>query len=103
MLRLVDGLVRVQRVEELAVMEIHRPERANAMSFELVRELLFERARLSARAELRGLVITGSGGAFSSGADISEDMNPELALAGMRSYTELFELVTTFPRPTVAS
>jgi enoyl-CoA hydratase len=103
MLRPVGGLVRVRRAGGVAVVELHHPERRNAMSLELVRRLCSELASLAAASDVEALVITGAGGVFSSGADLSEDLGPGIPAARMRLYTEIFERVTAFPRPTVAA
>ncbi len=59
---------------ELGILKItvDRPEKKNAMSLAMWREMgrLFVEA--GANAEVRGIVLTGSGGNFCTGADISE-------------------------------
>lgn len=58
---------------------LNRPERKNALTLGMARELTALVAEVEGRADDRVLVITGAGGAFSSGADLSD---PELAAAG---------------------
>jgi enoyl-CoA hydratase/carnithine racemase len=56
----------------VAVVTINRPKRRNALTFAMWRELgnIFD--RLARQPELRAIILTGAGGAFSAGADISE-------------------------------
>ena len=56
---------------------LNRPDRKNAINAQLWMELA-DALRAAARDDLRALVITGAGGAFCSGADIStpEDIHP---------------------------
>jgi 2-(1,2-epoxy-1,2-dihydrophenyl)acetyl-CoA isomerase len=93
-----DGAVRT--------IAINRPERRNALSFEtlvLLREPITE-AR--ARTELRAMILTGRGGAFSSGADVREWA--EKKASGERGgdwvgeALQLMQDVFEFPKPTIA-
>jgi enoyl-CoA hydratase/carnithine racemase len=61
---------------------LNRPDRKNAINPQLWIELA-DALRAAARDDLRALVITGAGGAFCSGADIStpEDIHPRHKLA----------------------
>ena len=57
---------------EIGTLTINRPESLNAMSPELISELTEAAAWLADVAQLRGLVVTGSGErAFSSGGDVN--------------------------------
>ena len=58
---------------------LNRPERKNALTLGMVAELTALVAEVEGRTEDRVLVITGAGGAFCSGADLSD---PETAAAG---------------------
>lgn len=49
------------------------------------------------------VVITGGIGAFSSGADISEQLDAVGADRRMRLFCHLYELATTYPNPVVAA
>ncbi len=52
MLRFVSGLVRIRRDGGVEVVELHYPERRNAMSSELVRRLCSELASLGAATDV---------------------------------------------------
>ncbi|MFT5510046.1 MAG: enoyl-CoA hydratase/carnithine racemase, partial [Hyphomicrobiaceae bacterium] len=56
----------------VAVVTLNRPKRRNAMSLAMWQELgrIFE--RLGEEREVRAIILTGAGGGFCAGADISE-------------------------------
>ena len=56
----------------VATVTLNRPERLNALSLEMRKRLVSEMARLDADEEIRCVVLTGNGRAFSSGADLKE-------------------------------
>jgi enoyl-CoA hydratase/carnithine racemase len=103
MLPSVEELVRSRRIAGIAVVEMHRPERLHAMNTALLEALI---ARLRAEAadpSVAAVVVMGSGGCFSSGADVTEDIDRDGARARMGLFAILYELVATYPRPTVAA
>jgi 2-(1,2-epoxy-1,2-dihydrophenyl)acetyl-CoA isomerase len=80
---------------------LNRPDRKNAINAQLWEELA-DALRAAARdTELRALVITGAGGAFCSGADIStgEDIHPRHKL---RRLTEVALALHELTVPTIA-
>jgi 2-(1,2-epoxy-1,2-dihydrophenyl)acetyl-CoA isomerase len=85
---------------------INRPERRNALNFNTL--VLMREAIASARAStaLRALVITGRGGAFSSGADVREwaeqKATGERAGDWVGEAIQLIQDVYDFPKPTIA-
>jgi 2-(1,2-epoxy-1,2-dihydrophenyl)acetyl-CoA isomerase len=56
---------------EIGTLTLNRPEVLNAMSPELIGELVAVAAWLADRAPLRALVVTGAGRAFSAGGDVN--------------------------------
>jgi enoyl-CoA hydratase/carnithine racemase len=84
---------------------LDRPERRNALSLALMREMLVALDRVAADPATRVLVIRGNGPAFSAGHDLAEIE----ATRGNDEYDELFatcvELMTrlhTIPQPVIA-
>jgi 2-(1,2-epoxy-1,2-dihydrophenyl)acetyl-CoA isomerase len=55
---------------EIGTLTLDRPDALNAMSPEMIFELTVAAAWFADRAPLRGLIITGSGRAFSAGGDV---------------------------------
>ena len=56
---------------EIGTLTLERPESLNAMSPEMLGELVLASGWLADRATLRALIVTGSGRAFSAGGDVN--------------------------------
>ena len=56
---------------EIGTLTLDRPNVLNAMSPELIAELVTAAAWLADRAPLRALIVTGEGRAFSAGGDVN--------------------------------
>jgi enoyl-CoA hydratase/carnithine racemase len=56
---------------EIGTLTLDRPDSLNAMSPEMIGELVLAAGWLADRAPLRGLIVTGAGRAFSSGGDVN--------------------------------
>lgn len=63
--------IRYSVTNGVALVEFNRPEKRNALDFEMVRELRGAMARASADREVRVIVLTGTGDAFCVGYDAS--------------------------------
>src|SRR5512139_4110601 len=66
---------------EIAVLTVNRPEKLNALSYELVEELHATLAQIGANNDCRVVVLTGSGRGFCSGLDLTAP-NPDKAGEG---------------------
>jgi enoyl-CoA hydratase len=67
-----DSLVLVERDGAIAVVLLNRPDQLNALSDELMEELVSALAELDRDEGVRAIVLGGSGRAFAAGADIGE-------------------------------
>src|SRR5438132_11394088 len=93
----------------IATITLNRPERLNAITFEVYRELTDLFATLREEKEVRVLVITGAGRAFCSGGDV-RDIIGELQgsdAEGLMDFTrltcELIHNMRALPKPIIAS
>jgi enoyl-CoA hydratase/carnithine racemase len=97
-------LVRTRRVGEVAVLTLDRPDKLNALSSALERDLA---AALEADSvtTAAAVVLEGAGRAFSAGADVNEmrDQSVEAILGYYRATGELYERVASLRQPTVAA
>lgn len=90
------------------VLVLNDPERRNPLS-EPLADALFSELEAAARdPEVRALVLTGAGKAFSAGVDLEflkrvRSQTAEANLAHSRRLAELFLRVYTFPKPVVAA
>jgi enoyl-CoA hydratase/carnithine racemase len=96
-------IVRLRRFEDVAVVEMNRPERRNALDSSMLKELTGALEELRQDSTVNAVVITGAGGSFSSGADTSEELDPPGANLRMRMFSQLYEVVSDYPKPTVAA
>ena len=95
--------------EGIATITLNRPERLNALTFEVYRELSDTFAALRNEPDARVIVITGAGRAFCSGGDV-HDIIAELFsrdMEGLLEFTrmtcELIHNIRALPKPVVAS
>ncbi|HXE91087.1 MAG TPA: enoyl-CoA hydratase-related protein [Terriglobales bacterium] len=93
----------------IATLTLNRPEKRNAISFELIDDLTaaLEAARQSAS---QVLVLTGAGQAFCSGMDLeslktlsAEGRSFEENLKDSETMARLFRSIYDFPKPTIAA
>lgn len=91
----------------LAIVTLNRPERRNAMSLAMWRRLgeLFH--GFGRDQELRAVIMTGAGGHFCAGADISEfdkvRSTAELGKEYERAVDDCQGAIVALPRPTIAA
>ena len=93
----------------IATITLNRPERLNALTFEVYRELTDTFAALSDEKDVRVVVITGSGRAFCSGGDVRDIIGELFArnMEGLLEFTrmtcELIRNMRALPKPIIAS
>jgi enoyl-CoA hydratase len=100
--------IRLARHANVLHIELHRPERLNALSKQTLRELNACFDALEQDASVRAVVISGAGKGFSSGFDLKEQM--ERRPSGPEVWREILDLdfrtIMRFwhcPKPTVAA
>lgn len=93
----------------IATITLNRPERLNALTFEVYRELTDTFAALRDERDVRVVVITGAGRAFCSGGDVHDiigelfSRNMEGLLEFTRMTCELIQNIRALPKPVIAS
>ena len=94
-----------EKKENIGILTINRPEKLNAISNELTKELGKFLEDLANDEEIRVLIITGAGEkAFVAGADISELANRDARLGRKvsRERQEVFSLIENLHIPVIA-
>jgi len=91
----------------VATVTLNRPEKRNAISFELIDDLLRALHEV-ATSEARVLILTGAGKAFCSGMDLENlkallGHSPEQNLKTSRTMVQLFRSLYEFPKVTIAA
>lgn len=98
-----------QDEQGVATITLNRPERLNALTFEVYRELTDTFAALREEQPVRVVVITGAGRAFCSGGDVHDiigelfDRNMEGLLEFTRMTCELVNNIRVLSKPVIAS
>lgn len=93
----------------VATITLNRPERLNALTFEVYRELAGTFAALQDDSEARVVVITGAGRAFCSGGDVHDIIGELFSrdMEGLLEFTrmtcELVENIRNLRKPVIAS
>jgi len=91
----------------VATLTLNRPEKRNAISFELIADLLWALDEV-ASSEAIVLIMTGAGKAFCSGLDLENlkallGKTPEQNLEDSRTMVRLFRSLYEFPKVTIAA
>lgn len=93
----------------VATITLNRPERLNALTFEVYRELTDTFAALKDERDVRAVVIAGAGRAFCSGGDVHDIIGELFSrdMAGLLAFTrmtcELIANIRALPKPVIAS
>ncbi len=88
----------------IAVVTLNRPQRRNALSLELMQELIGCLDEVGRNREIRAVILAAAGKVFCSGHDLSEmqgrDINEYRRIFDV--CTELMQKVQTIPQPVIA-
>jgi len=98
------SLIKIVREAPIATVQLDRPEVLNALSEELMDELVAALEALDDDAEIRCIVLTGSEKAFAAGADIKQsfvEATPASMLA--QDLTTRWERVRRIRKPIIAA
>lgn len=105
-----EPLVKIQLHEHTATLTLNRPEKRNALSRALMKELHQALDDVHQERKVRGVIITGAGEAFCAGMDLAEMLavsqqedRHEQWRADSIVYHELTEAMLRFPKPLMAA
>ena len=102
-------LYAVDEATGVATITLNRPDRLNALTFEVYAELRDTFAALDTEAGVRAIVLTGSGRGFCSGGDVEEIIGAlfDRDFGGLREFTrmtcDLVRNIRTCRRPVIAA
>jgi enoyl-CoA hydratase/carnithine racemase len=91
--------VSIERKDHVAILSFNRPEKLNAINLQVKREISQALGELEADDQVRVIIMTGAGRAFSSGYDINA---PESELEEFMGLAEEEKLVS-LDKPTIAA
>lgn len=94
----------LSREDHVAVVTLNRPERRNALSLELMQELIRSFDEIAADRDLRAVILAAAGKVFCSGHDLSE-----MTGRNINEYRNIFDVCTrlmeriqSIPQPVIA-
>jgi 2-(1,2-epoxy-1,2-dihydrophenyl)acetyl-CoA isomerase len=93
----------------VATITLSRPDKLNALTAAMHADLRDALDRCEADEDVRVVMLTGEGRAFSSGADLSEELprdahgQVDLGSALARDYNPLVRRLAAYPKPTIAA
>jgi methylglutaconyl-CoA hydratase len=99
--------LRLTTDHSIATITLNRPDKRNAISYELIEDLLAALEEVAHSGALV-LILTGAGKAFCSGMDLENlkallGRSPEQSLMDSQTMARLFRALYEFPKPTIAA
>lgn len=103
--------VRLEKNQGIATVTLNRPEKRNAMSFALLRELVHAANLIKKDRSIRCVILTGEAQVFSAGIDLADLNNPknrayaawELIKPGQSLFQKAFLVWQQLPVPVIAA
>ena len=87
----------------IALLRLERPRARNAIDTQMLEELLGHLAAAREDEAVRVLVISSADHlGLSAGADVREKLDSEAHVARMQLFSDLYDTVVAFPKPTIA-
>jgi methylglutaconyl-CoA hydratase len=91
----------------VATLTLNRPAKLNAISAQMIEEILSALAEIDSSAALV-MILTGEGNAFCSGMDLDDlkamaQQSPERQLEDSRRMAQLYRQIWSFSKPTIAA
>jgi enoyl-CoA hydratase/carnithine racemase len=94
----------VERDGDVAVISLNRPEKRNALSLQMMRELDDALAEIGSDAQVRVVILRGEGAAFSAGHDLRElvDRDADAYRTIFEACVALMARIVATPQPVIA-
>ena len=105
------ALLKIEKNHGIATVSLNRPEKRNAMSFALLKELVQTAKKIKSDKSIRCVILTGEANVFSAGIDLSDLNNPkntayaawELIKPGQSLFQKAFLIWQELPVPVIAA
>ena len=105
------ALLRIENKNGIATVSLNRPDKRNAMSFDLLRELVKTAEKIKKDRSIRCVILTGEAQVFSAGIDLADLNNPknrayaawELIKPGQSLFQKAFLVWQNLPVPVIAA
>jgi enoyl-CoA hydratase/carnithine racemase len=103
------GNVNLTRKDHLGIVTMNRPEKMNALSPELMEDLVKALGEVAEDDSVRAVIITGAGRSFSAGGDVKKDILPlrDKSPTEFNTYIEqavlMYKLTIEMEKPVIAA
>ena len=87
----------------IRILRFNRPDARHAMDTAMLVALVEHLDAAARDDEVRGVLLAGSGGTFSAGADVREHLDGGAAARRMELFAAFYEALSTHPLPTAAA
>ncbi|HSY58634.1 MAG TPA: enoyl-CoA hydratase-related protein [Terriglobales bacterium] len=99
--------LKLEKSDQIATITLTRPEKRNAISSQMIQELLAALDEVESGAG-RVVIITGSGKAFCAGMDLDDlgaiaAQSPAENIADSRNMAKMFYRIYSFPKPVISA
>ncbi|PAV28902.1 enoyl-CoA hydratase [Virgibacillus profundi] len=95
--------IKVSRENGVGVIQLHRPEVANALNRKMVDEIVEEMEAFDRDASIRVIVVKGNNKAFAAGADIEEMLEDTPLSIELLDPFAIWDRLTLIKKPVIAS
>ena len=105
------ALLKIEKNNGIATVSLNRPDKRNAMSFALLRELVATAKKIKKDRSIRVVILTGEADVFSAGIDLADLNSPknsafaawELIKPGQSLFQKAFLIWQELPVPVIAA
>jgi enoyl-CoA hydratase/carnithine racemase len=99
-----DSLIKYTVADRVALLQLDRPDARNAINTRMLEQMLAHLTEAGEDEDVRVLVVSSSDHmGLSAGADVREQLDAAGNVRRMELFSELYDLLTGFPKPTVAA
>ena len=97
--------IKIEIIDRIAILSLNRPEKFNAMNFQMIHELIDCTKDISTNEEIKCLILRGEGKAFCYGADLSsgEKKWKDTEESLIKGYWPIFDNIISMPKPVISS
>jgi len=95
--------IKVEKLGRICIIRLNRPDKLNAINIKMVEELVDALNQIENDNEIRVVIITGEGRAFSAGADVKEMVDTKLDFVIRKGHLPLWERLRSFRKPIIAA
>jgi enoyl-CoA hydratase/carnithine racemase len=95
--------IQIEVKENIGIIRLNRPDKLNAINLQMVEELVKALDELENNNDVKIVIITGNGRAFSAGADVKEMLETPLEDIMKRGHMPLWEKLRSFKKPIIAA